>query len=606
MLRGRSAMLAAALILVLAARAAPVPKGQVAPEALLDGRCAIYLRYDGYARHREAWQKTALAEVWRNALQPVCVPLGEHLGMLAQIAPLPVPFEDLQRHCWPILEQLCAEGCVFGLRLVDAQQLRLQITVVLPGQAKNEAHARALLRQLAEVFKLQITALQLRDRRIQQAKLLETSWHFSWWSEGDHLVLLLGTESPEATLDVLEGKTPSVLQNEWYKRITAGPGYPACVRGYLYGKPLVESLARLGPTAQKFIATSGLEDIPAITWHLGAEGRAIRSSVCVHLSTGQRRGLAALFPDTRSGIEAYLQGKQHLPPLSPRADVDVFQMDLLALGRGLRQTLEAMVEVFATQEESKKFLQQLDEFLQASRVEALRELLPHLGQVWLISDASAEGLLSTGMLIGVQVKDVPKARKVLAQLKRVELGPFQMEVQRRQYRGHELLCLNIQDPTGRLPTLPLVPTLAIVDDWLLLAWYPQPIQGVILRREFPHWSRWKPSPEAQKILASLALSEQRRLVAFSEADPRGTIEFLGSLVPIISGFIRAGTSGQFDTTLLPPTQALTEPLFPNVTVCLAEPDCVRIETYESLRLPSLSWGLAGFMIFRFVGWMAGG
>jgi hypothetical protein len=46
--------------------------------------------------------------------------------------------------------------------------------------------------------------------------------------------------------------------------------------------------------------------------------------------------------------------------------------------------------------------------------------------------------------------------------------------------------------------------------------------------------------------------------------------------------VNAYAPGPFDPTWIPPTQALTEPLFPNVTIYLAEPDGLRVESYDSL------------------------
>jgi hypothetical protein len=517
--------------------------------------------------------------VWQNGLQPGLSHLGQQIWAALEESPLGNVLENIQRDAWPILEQGWKDGCVIGLQLVDAKELRVQLTVVFLRQAQQEAHFTALLRQLAKSNQWPLTALQLSGRRIQQVQIPDAQWRISWWPEAEHLVLLVGTEPPQATLEVLEGKRPSVLQNEWYKRVAAGPGYASCLRGYLYSKPLVEALQGSGPTGKKVAALSGLEQIPAISWHLGAEGRAVRSTLHVHLSRGPRQGLAALFPDTRAGIEGYFQGKQALPPLTPGAEVQVYQLDLQGLGKPLRQTIEALADALGP-EEAKRIREQVTEFLQAPGMDIVQDLLPHLGSVCFTSEAMADGLLFSGMMQGIQVKNVPAARKVLARLKTLQIGDLTLRFQRRQYRGHELICAHFGE-NGGVP-IPFIPTLAIVDDWLLMALFPQPIQGVILRREFQGWARWKPSPESQKILGSLQLNEERRLVGFRESDPRGTVEFIGSVLPFIGGLVNAYAPGSFDPTWIPPTQALTEPLFPNVTIYLAEPDGLRVESYDSL------------------------
>jgi hypothetical protein len=99
------------------------------------------------------------------------------------------------------------------------------------------------------------------------------------------------------------------------------------------------------------------------------------------------------------------------------------------------------------------------------------------------------------------------------------------------------------------------------------------------------------SPTAEKILASLP-EGKARVVGLSESDPRGTVEFLMSVMPMVGGLISAFSGGDFDVTVIPPAQLITEPLFPNVTLYLAEPDAFRIESYDSLPVNSffaLNW-----------------
>jgi hypothetical protein len=550
----------------------------------------VYVRYDGWEKHRETWEKTAFAEVLRNGLQPAMQKMGDQV--LKSLQSLPETSEilqQLQKHLPPVLEHLNAHGLVFGLQLVKPQDGRVQLTLVLPEQAKQEPHLAALIRMVAESNGWKITAVQLRERKIQQVQIADSSWKISWWSEANHLLLLIGTESPELTLDVAEGKKPSLLQSEWFKRVSLPPGYASCLRGYVNGQPLLEALRQLGPGWRKVIEVTGLEDIPAISFHVGAQDRALRSTLTVHLKPGSRKGLAALFPTVEQGIEPYLRGQKALPPLSPRGDVTVQRFDLAQGISQLRSIIQTVADVIDEQESGKSVRDFFDKAGQMPELEWLRELLPHLDSLWVYTDASADGLLSTGILLGVHLQNVAGARKALAKIKSFQNNGFTLQVHRSKYRGVELICLKVQPPTGF--GLPLIPTLAIVDDWLFVALYPQPIQGVIARRELAQLSRWKPSPEAEKILASLP-SGKARLVGFSESDPRGTVEFLMSVMPMVGGLISAFSGGDFDVTVIPPAQLIAEPLFPNVTLYLAEPDAFRIESYDSLPLNSffaLNW-----------------
>jgi hypothetical protein len=590
MFRRIAGVIGAWLLVWAVIRAAPLPAGTAAPEAFLDARCAVYVRYDGWEKHRETWEKTAFAEVLRNGLQPAMQKIGDQI--LQSLQSLPETSEilqQLQKHLPPVLEHLNAHGLVFGLQLVEPQDGRVQLTLVLPEQAKQEPHLAALIRMVAESNNWKITAVQLRERKIQQVQIADSSWKISWWSEANHLLLLIGTESPELTLDVAEGKKPSLLQSEWFKRVSVPPGYASCLRGYVNGQPLLEALRQLGPGWRKVIEVTGLEDIPAISFHVGAQDRALRSTLTVHLKPGSRKGLAALFPTVEQGIEPYLRGQKALPPLSPRGDVTVQRFDLAQGISQLRSIIQTVADVIDEQESGKSVRDFFDKAGQMPELEWLRELLPHLDSLWVHTDASADGLLSTGILLGVHLQNVAGARKALAKIKSFQNNGLALQVHRSKYRGVELICLKVQSPTGF--GLPLIPTLAIVDDWLFVALYPQPIQGVIARRELAQLSRWKPSPEAEKVLASLP-SGKARLVGFSESDPRGTVEFLMSVMPMVGGLISAFSGGDFDVTVIPPAQLITEPLFPNVTLYLAEPDAFRIESYDSLPVNSffaLNW-----------------
>ena len=593
-----SGVISAWLLVWAVIRAAPLPAGTMAPEAFLDARCAVYLRYDGWEKHRQAWEKTAFAEVLRNGLQPAMQRMGDQI--LQGLQSLPEGSEilqQLQKHLPPVLEHLNAHGLVFGLQLVEPQAGRMQLTLVLPEQAKQEPHLAALIRMVAESNGWKITAVQLRERKMQQVQITDSPWKISWWSEANHFLLLIGSESPELTLDVAEGKKPSLLQSEWFKRINVPPGYASCLHGYVHGQPLLEALRQLGPGWRKFIEVAGLEDIPAISFCVGAQDRALRSTLTVHLKPGSRRGLASLFPTPEQGIEPYLRGQKALPPLSPRGDVTVQRFDLAQGISQLRPIIQTVADAIDEQEAGKSVREFFEKVGQLPELDWLRELLPHLDNIWVYSDASADGLLWTGMLFGVRLKDVAAARKALAKMKSFETDNFSLQIRRWQYRGAELICLYMPGPDGR--GSPFIPTLAVVDNWLLMALYPQPIQAVIARSQLQHLSRWKLSPATEKILASLP-NGKARVVGLSESDPRGTVEFCMSLMPFIGGLINMLADGDFDPTVIPPTQLITEPLFPNVTLYLAEPDAFRMESYYSLPLPSFgaAWFSAMFTIVR--------
>src|SRR5207237_139082 len=76
---------------------------------------------------------------------------------------------------------------------------------------------------------------------------------------------------------------------------------------------------------------------------------------------------------------------------------------------------------------------------------------------------------------------------------------------------------------------------------------------------------WKPTPLVGEALAA-AQKSKAKVVGFSVTDPRPTLRQLCSLGPLIGGLADSASPGSFDVGRIPHAQALTEPLFPNVTL----------------------------------------
>ena len=124
------------------------------------------------------------------------------------------------------------------------------------------------------------------------------------------------------------------------------------------------------------------------------------------------------------------------------------------------------------------------------------------------------------------------------------------------------------------------------------------------------YSAWEPTSLVGEAMRAVKReSPEARIVAVSVADPRPTLKTLCSIGPFIGGMVDSFEPGSFDVKKIPNAQALTEPLYPNVSVLLDDGDEIRLESYSSFALPMFDLtgvdgyftGLIAFQIFRLMG-----
>jgi hypothetical protein len=138
-----------------------------------------------------------------------------------------------------------------------------------------------------------------------------------------------------------------------------------------------------------------------------------------------------------------------------------------------------------------------------------------------------------------------------------------------------------------------VPSYVIYKDWLVIAPFPQQVQGFILRAR-GDLEAWKPSERVQKSLAELP----KEFISISYDDPRPTVKEVLSIAPLIAGTANSFTpDSKFEVGSLPNAQEATEHLFPNVSVTSDDGKTLRLETRASLALPVDVTGLDTYVLF---------
>src|SRR5262249_47893108 len=115
------------------------------------------------------------------------------------------------------------------------------------------------------------------------------------------------------------------------------------------------------------------------------------------------------------------------------------------------------------------------------------DILPCLGDKVVIYQSPNEGLSIFGQVVCVSLKDPEKAKPVTDRFNNgIEtLMSAPVKVRKKLVKGVEVRELYSRGFGF------LIPTYAVVDDWLVVALYPQPVQGFILRSK-GDLAKWKP------------------------------------------------------------------------------------------------------------------
>ena len=118
-------------------------------------------------------------------------------------------------------------------------------------------------------------------------------------------------------------------------------------------------------------------------------------------------------------------------------------------------------------------------------------------------------------------------------------------------------------------------------------------------RPAPGFQSWRPSPLFIEMLAKPRekQSPKARLVSIGESDPRPAVKFALSFAPLIGSYVANTKAGKFDNSMIPNTQSVVEPLYPNVWTISDDGEAFRIEGYKSAPFPLDS----SFLIAFFVG-----
>ncbi len=141
------------------------------------------------------------------------------------------------------------------------------------------------------------------------------------------------------------------------------------------------------------------------------------------------------------------------------------------------------------------------------------------------------------------------------------------------------------------------PSYVIYKDWLVIAPFPQQVQGYILRAK-GELTAWKPGQRVTKSLEELP----KEFISISYSDPRPSVKEILSIAPLIAGTANSfAPDSKFEVGSLPNAQEATRHLFPNVSVTSDDGKTLRSGNAPSLQLPFDITGLDTYSVFIFLG-----
>lgn len=567
-------------------------RAQQAAEDLMPAGAQVYMRWDGIEAHRAAYEKTALGKTMQGDtgkfVTNLFTQMQESLGGLLTVQQLlgGVPPEQLQKlqadaaQAPKLLSLLGQHGVVLAVEVRRLEPPDGQITLILPDAGTKAAPLFATLRLAAGMAGIEVKEKKIGDRMVSHLDLGMAQ--AAWWVEGKHAVIVAGTESPEAAVKRTTGNGPKLSGSPLFKRVQGFKQFETGARAYVDVAALVQIARTRDKDVARLIDDLGLDGLRSLVFYSGFEGLAERS-------------LAELdIPGPRKGALRLLAGKPFkmadVPPLPPDAvSWSMTNFDAaIAYDIGIQAT-EGVVRLVSPESlpQFKDALKQIDTVL---GIDLRKDLLAALGDQLVQYSSPAEGPLSLGQTFVIKVKDGKKALAAIDQAIKglANTTGTDVSVKRKTYRGVELHEVHFQQQGFFF-----LPTYALYKDWLVVSYFPQPVQGFVLRAsgELPGW---KPDERLQTSLGQLP----REFISISVSDPVPSVKQVLSLAPLVGGLIRGfAPDVKFDVGSLPNAHEATRHLFPNATVVTDDGKTLRLETRASLALPMDLTGLDTYAIF---------
>jgi hypothetical protein len=386
------------------------------------------------------------------------------------------------------------------------------------------------------------------------------------WVDGNDAVLVFGTEPPEGVLKRIKSQKP-LTESARFQKVQDFKQFRTAARGFIDLAALLKFPRSVNAESGKVLDDLGLGGLKDLTFFAGFDGAAVRTLVALEA------------PGPRKGLLRITTGKSFTLKDLPVLPADLIGFTALRFNASTAyDTLVEAVENLAPPFERQRVKEAVQKANDALGVNIREDLLGSLGDLCVTYSSRAEGPLLLGQTVLIQVKDAKKLQTALDRTVEglAKLAGAKVRIKQRSYQGVELRAVHVQQP-GFI----VVPSYAVGKGWLVAGFYPQPVQGYLLRAagELP---AWQPGKQVTATLDRLP----KDFTLLSVSDPRPAVRQLLALAPLIGGAISSGVSDvKFDVDTLPNAYAVNRHLFPNVAVGSDDGKTLRYQTVDSLPLP---------------------
>ncbi len=567
-------------VFLLALLAPTLARAQEEPERLLPATTQIYLRWDGIEAHRADYAKTALGKTLEGDtgkfITSTFGQLQNTLGAMLTSEQLlqGVPQDKLQKiladaaEAPKLLGLIGKRGFLLGVEMRGVVPPQAQLTFIIPGAGKETGPLFGTVRLAAVLGGTDIKEVKVGNRTVYH--LGADPVHLVWWAEGPHAVLAFGTDTPEAVVKRATAKDTRLVDSPLYKRVNGFKQFTTAARGYFDVAGLVKVI-KSGPSGlDKIMDDLGLNGVHSVVFYSGFAGDAERGLIEMDVAK-ERKGLL-------KGLATKPFTLADAPPLPN--DVISWSMtnvDLASLYDVSILTVTNIAQLIEPNSvgQIKEGVKKIDEVL---GVKLRDDLLASMGPRFATYNSPAEGPLTLGQTFLFEAKDPKKLEDALDQAVKgiARASNLDMTVKKTKYHGADIREVHV-----RQEGFIFVPSYAIYKGWLVVAFYPQAVQGFVLRAngELPVWA---PDERVKQSLEQLP----KECVSISVSDPRPTVKQILSLAPIIAQLVNSLTRDtKVDVGALPNAHEATRYLFPNVSVVTDTGTMIRAESRSSLELP---------------------
>ena len=470
-------------------------------------------------------------------------------------------------------------GATVSVSMLDGPPLP-SVFVVLPGAADEAEAALSTLsaeqRDLLQLREVETNGVTVTAGNIPGAPPF---YAFGLWRVGDHLVAAVGPGATQAAAAVTAGTGEALGDSP----LAEGIPEDALLAGWLNFAAVVDKFGEFpvqeadwrdsGQVTLNEISTAlGLDALAGYRGSISADGEALRTEGEWTLRGAPRGLLAALDPAPLT--------MDDLPPLP--AEVGGFvavSLDYARIYDGMIEAAAALGELQRPGSEERELLTNAAAMLnERAGFDVRASLLDPLGHVTAIyGDPHDGGLFGLSGVAAYAVDDAEALKTGLAALEERLLPELPPEASEQVVISTSLRA-GVEVTTVSIAGM-FRPSFAVTDDWVVFAPNPQSVHAFLLRADgtLPRWApggRWA-EPFA-RVPAEFTL--------LSATDPRPTAALLNTLIGTLLPPINQFAGGPADL-VLPPSELVTGPLFPNVGWATNTGGGVRGMGYSSLPAP---------------------